>query len=962
VRVDRDQPATGPIALPPELIAEILEEHFGLRADNVQPLGGEVDQNSLVSCTDGRSVVVKLAPPGTDLEQLRWQHQLLAGLPVGPDVPPVPAVVAALDGNDVATIAHGGVQRLLRVQTWLPGRTLAELNHHSPELLHEWGRVAAQLVIALPDDAPTGVLPATHHWDVLRAPQAIEANLGAVHDARAVSHVQRILRWFADIVGPSAAELPRQVVHQDLNDFNVLAQSDDIGRFHISGVLDFGDALYTARVSEVAIAVAYAMLRKRDPLVAAAEVARGYCELVPLDDVELRVLYPIAAARLCVNAVTWTAREPVNGDYARARMQHTWPAIAELAQLPPALAEGWLRDAIGDRRTTPAQRVTRSLQGIALAPALDPAPRNEAAIGRHLQRRDGRLTRRQTDAGVPKTVHLGVDWYPLTPVELSTPLGGVIESSDSTAVLVRHPLPSSPTFWSRWTGLTTHHTAGDIVAAGTSIGHVTADPEQLAAPVRVCLFADIEAADLAPADFVSVPSVAAWRSICPDPRAFLGLTESADEPAEPTAVALARARDAHFAASQRHYYDRPARFVGSADVWLYDDSGLAYLDAINNVTHVGHANAAVCAAADRQMRRLNTNSRFMYDGIADYAERLTALLPDPLDVVFLVCTGSEANDLALRIARQVTGREHVLVIDGAYHGNTTAVTGISPNRYNGPGGAGAPPTTHEVEQPNRYRGRYGYADSDAGAKYAASVAAETARLVTTGTPPAAFIAESLLGTAGTIVHPDGYLATAFAAVRAAGGLCISDEVQVGFGRLGSAFWGFQTQGVVPDIVTMGKPIGNGYPLAAVVTTREIADQFDSGMKYFNTFGGNPVSCAVGMAVLDELHDRSLPAAAADVGDYFRRFLLGLQQRHELIGDVRGFGLYLGIELVTDRVTKTPAGAHAQYISERMKDEGVLVYPTGAMNNVLKIKPPMTFTREHVDVFTEVLEGVLATDW
>lgn len=962
MRVDRDQPAIGPATLPPDLIAEILEKHFGLRADTLQPLGGEVDQNSLVLCADGRRVVVKVAPAGADPDQLRWQHRLLAGLPAGPDVPPVPAVVATLDGNDVATVGAAGAQRLMRVQTWLPGRTLAELNHHSPELLREWGRAAAQLVIALPDDAPAGVLPTTHHWDVLRAPQAIEANLGAVHDARAVSHVQRILRWFDDIVGPSSADLPRQVVHQDLNDFNVLAQADAGGRFHISGVLDFGDALYNARVSEVAIAVAYAMLRKRDPLVAAAEVVRGYCELVPLDDAELRVLYPIAAARLCVNAVTWTAREPVNGDYARARMQHTWPAIAELAQLPPALAEGWLRAAIGDRRTTPAQRITQSLQGIDLAPALDPVPRNEAAFGRHLHRRDRRRARRQTVAGAPTTVHLGVDCYPATSVEVSTPLGGVIESSAPTAVLIRHPMPSSPAFWSRWVGLATHHAVGDVVSAGAGIGRITADPGQSADPLRVCLFADAEAAELAPADYICAPSVAAWRSLCPDPREFLGLGPVADDPPEPDAVSLSRARGTHFAASQRYYYDRPARFVGSADVWLYDDSGLAYLDAINNVTHVGHANAAVCDAADRQMRRLNTNSRFMYDGIADYAERLTALLPDPLEVVFLVCTGSEANDLALRIARQVTGRDHLLVIDGAYHGNTTAVTGISPNRYKGPGGAGAPPTTHEVEQPNRYRGRFGYADSGAGAKYAASVAAETARLVSSGKPPAAFIAESLLGTAGTIVHPDGYLATGFAAVRAAGGMCISDEVQVGFGRLGSDFWGFQTQGVVPDIVTMGKPIGNGYPLAAVVTTREIADEFDSGMKYFNTFGGNPVACAVGMAVLDELRDRGLQAAAADVGAYFRQSLLGLQQRHELIGDVRGFGLYLGIELVTDRVTKAPAGAHAQYISERMKDEGVLVYPTGAMNNVLKIKPPMTFTREHVDVFIEVLEGILATDW
>ena len=243
-------------------------------------------------------------------------------------------------------------------------------------------------------------------------------------------------------------------------------------------------------------------------------------------------------------------------------------------------------------------------------------------------------------------------------------------------------------------------------------------------------------------------------------------------------------------------------------------------------------------------------------------------------MVFLVCTGSEANDLALRIARQVTGRTDVMVIDGAYHGNTAAVMGISPNRYKGPGGRGAPPTTHEVVRPDRYRGPFGADDPEAGRKYAAEVATVAQRLLDEGRPPAAFIAESLMGTAGNIVFPDGYLRGAFEATRAVGGLCISDEVQVGVGRLGSHFWGFQVQGVVPDIVTMGKPLGNGHPIAAVVTTREIADAFDDGVKYFNTFGGNPVSCAIGTTVLDIVQGDGLQDRAAEVGEYFLRSLRG----------------------------------------------------------------------------------------
>jgi 4-aminobutyrate aminotransferase-like enzyme len=230
------------------------------------------------------------------------------------------------------------------------------------------------------------------------------------------------------------------------------------------------------------------------------------------------------------------------------------------------------------------------------------------------------------------------------------------------------------------------------------------------------------------------------------------------------------------------------------------------------------------------------------------------------------------------------------------------------------------------------------------------------------TPPAAFIAESALGTAGSVFYPDGYLAEAFAAVRAAGGLCISDEVQVGFGRFGDVFWGFESQGVVPDIVTMGKPIGNGHPMAAVVTTREIADAFDAGMRYFNTFGGNPVSCAVGMAVLDEIEEAGLQRHAAETGRYLKDALAALAAKHELVGDVRGHGMYLGVELVRDRDTKEPATAEALHLCELMKDEGVLVYPTGPDNSVLKIKPPLPFTAADADLFTAALDDVLGRDW
>jgi len=418
-------------------------------------------------------------------------------------------------------------------------------------------------------------------------------------------------------------------------------------------------------------------------------------------------------------------------------------------------------------------------------------------------------------------------------------------------------------------------------------------------------------------------------------------------------------RDRRLARSQRAYFTNPPAFVRAKGVWMYDEYGNCYLDTINNVTHVGHSHPRIARAAFGQLSRLNTNSRFLYPGLAEYADRLVATLPHPLEVVFFVCTGSEANDLALRISRQVTGRRDVVILDGAYHGNTTAVMEISPNRYKGSGGRGKPSTTHELETPNRYRGSYGYDHPTAGQEYARDADAIIRELSQSDRHPAAFIAESLMGTAGNIVLPDGYLKGVFASARQQGALCIADEVQVGAGRFGTHFWGFEDQGVVPDIVTMGKPIGNGHPMAAVVTSREVAQEFDDGVKYFNTFAGNPVSCAIGLEVLNVIREEDLQENALVVGQYLITGLRQLMDRHPLIGDVRGKGLYIGIELVRDRVSREPARSEAYAVTEALLRAGVVSYPTGQYDNVLKIKPPLVFRSSHADIFIDALDHALS---
>ncbi|MFN8458044.1 MAG: aminotransferase class III-fold pyridoxal phosphate-dependent enzyme [Anaerolineae bacterium] len=409
-------------------------------------------------------------------------------------------------------------------------------------------------------------------------------------------------------------------------------------------------------------------------------------------------------------------------------------------------------------------------------------------------------------------------------------------------------------------------------------------------------------------------------------------------------------------------YRQPLKIVRGYRQYLYNEEGQPYLDAVNNVPHVGHNHPWVVKAGQEQMAVLNTNTRYLHESLVRYAERLTATLPEPLRVCYFVCSGSEANELALRLARTHTSQKDTIVVDVGYHGNTTSLIEISPYKHDGPGGAGAPPYVHNTPMPDVYRGAYQKNDPQAGAKYTQAVATAIERIQASGKNVAAFICESILSCGGQVVLPEGYLREVYRHVRAAGGVCIADEVQVGLGRVGTHFWAFETQGVVPDIVTVGKPIGNGHPLAAVITTPQIAASFNNGMEYFNTFGGNPVSCAIGMAVLDVIEAEGLQAHALKVGRYMLKSLQQLMDRHPIVGDVRGLGLFIGIELVLDRETLEPAGEQASYISNRMRDHGILVSTDGPFHNVLKIKPPLVFNEANADFFVATLDKILHEDF
>jgi 4-aminobutyrate aminotransferase-like enzyme/Ser/Thr protein kinase RdoA (MazF antagonist) len=793
----------------------------------------------------------------------------------------------------------------------------------------------------------------------------------------------------------------------------------------VSGIIDFGDMVHSYMAVEAATGAAYAMMGKGDPLAAALPVISGYHEVWPLTEIEIESLYDFIAMRLCLSVVISAEQKTQEPDntYLIISEKPAWELLRKWRDVHPRFAHCSFREACGlspclrtdavvswlkshpekigpvvraDWQKTPPVVFDLSVGSPELSYLSEPcdmegfsrllfgrieATGSAIGIGRYDEARrfyTGDIFKAGGDDSPEwRTIHIGIDLYIEPGTSVLCPLDGVVHSlQDNRApldygptVILEHAVSDKIKFWSLYGHLSRDSLAGlspgRAVIRGQEIGRIGHLRENGGWPPHLHFQIITDMLDKN-GDYpgVAAPSQrGVWLHLCPDPNLILQIPERYFHSSKKVreAAEIVRLRREYLGPTLSISYKRPLKIVRAFRQFLYDDHGQAYLDAVNNVPHVGHCHPRVVRAVHEQMALLNTNTRYLHDNIIEYAMRLAETLPEPLRVFFFVSSGSEANDLALRLAWTHTGRRDLIVVDGAYHGNSSSLIEISPYKFDGPGGRGAPPHVHKVPTPDIYRGRYRASDRAAGLKYAKDVGAAIQKIRKQGREVAAFICESLMGCAGQIVYPDGYLQAAFAHVRRAGGVCIADEVQVGFGRVGTHFWGFETQGEVPDILTLGKPMGNGHPLGAVVTTPEIAASFDTGMEYFSTFGGNPVSCAVGLAVLDIIRDEKLQENAREVGAHLKAGLIGLKSRHPLIGDVRGLGLFLGVELVLDQEILTPATAEAALVAERMREKGVLVSTDGPFRNVLKIKPPLCFTRENADFLVETLDRILSED-
>lgn len=1000
---------------PPEIseveAAALARTVFGVEG-TARALGSNQDRNFVIDRMDAAPLLLKIANPGTTAAELEAQSRAARLIAERTPVR-VPSAHPFADGTSVREVALAGASAPARLLDFVPGATLSGSRHLSRAAIGAIGRLAASVDRALADFADAGA-DRVSQWDLRHAAAALHELLPSVADGALRRRLHAAAQVAGASVAPHAAALPMQVVHGDLTDDNVVTADSATGI--PDGVIDLGDLNRTWRVGELAITVSSLLHHDGVAVPDALAAVTAYHGLLPLDDAELEALWPLVvlrAAVLVASAHHVLRTDPGNA-YAAENLAHEQAIFDAATSLPLPVATALVRRAAGgtpaalalpahgpllsgiDRAEVAVLDLSATSpllhEGRWLADGMESALAAEALAGgaRLVATRFGepRLTRSRPGQGEPCNAVLGVELAAQQEVELIAPWAGVLTVDADGAVTLAAdgvrlriapaaaPSPAAPPAANpavtpdaapvapptrALTQAETPSAAPEAADSPTSLNACHLDGAEVEAGQSLGSFAgtvQVTVDDGTELPVAVAPSLlAAWRTVAADPTALLPIDA---QPADrPDPAALLAQRQAHYAEVQEHYFADPPVMVRGWREHLVDADGRVYLDALNNVTSIGHAHPRLVEAVAEQWRLLNTNSRFHYPAVAQFADRLAALLPEGLDQVFLVNSGSEAVDLALRLAQAHTGRRDILAVREAYHGWTYLTDAVSTSVADNPNAlATRPAWVHTVDAPNGFRGPH----ADDPARYAADAVAVVERLAAAGTAPAAFLAESLYGNAGGIALPDRYLEAVYEAVRRHGGVAVADEVQVGYGRLGHWLWGFEQQGVVPDIVAVAKAMGNGHPLGAVITTAEIAASYRTQGYFFSSAGGSPVSSAVGVAVLDVIRDEQLQRNAAEVGDYLKARLQELGTRHPILGTVHGSGFYLGPEFVRDPVTLEPATEETAAICERMRRLGVMIQPTGDHQNVLKIKPPMVFTRASADQFVAALDRVLSTGW
>jgi len=977
----------------PVQVEEFVKHHFGIDGSAIR-LVGERDLNFRVNSPIGDFIFKVHQSTERDLIVLQ-NELLLTCSTIDSLLEPIP--IKSVDGAFVIDIDSERIGRLL---TWIDGDLMSAGHSLSPELLSSLGHAVAVLDAHLEQESTDErftLVSRPFGWNVIQTEQLM-SSISLVSDEHVRDQVARIISDATNFILPSLAGLNTQLIHNDANDNNIVVRD---GR--VVSLIDFGDVIAAPRICGLAVAATYALDDSADPIRGILDVVRGYHTTHALTSDELSLLFPLIKLRIATSilmAAIQSAGQPHN-DYLNISQEKFRALLNTLVTTDPDLTLFRFRAVCG-YEANPQSREVRQwlLSGNApIADVVMPPFRDAkklwldwSAANENIARSTEQIVALMDDEGADvaighycenrsvyqgeafdirsdnsRTVHLGVDLFAPAGTPVYAGHDGTVEYFNDNnvyldygpVIILRHATNTGVPFWPLYGHLSRPSLEGlhigKIVKAGDQIATMGEEHENVGWPphTHFQLLTSLCGMGLDVYGVAPLNELPVWRSISPNPNLILKIAEGTDAHAHLRQHTLENERSVAMSRALSLNFNAPLEIVSGKGAYLYDNSGRSYLDLVNNVAHVGHSHPRVVRAGQDQMAILNTNTRYINQNAIEYARALASTFPDPLSVVFFVNSGSEANDLALRLAQAHTRAKGMLVLDHAYHGHLSSIIDISPYKFARKGGAGRPDHVRVVPLPDSYKGVH--RGPDAGARYADEFRSVLGDL---DQPLCAFINESIVSTAGQVTLAEGFLPEAYRMTRAAGGVCIADEVQIGMGRVGTHFWGFELHGVVPDIVTIGKPIGNGHPLAAVVTTPEIADSFLNGMEYFNTFGGNPVSAAIGQAVLDVVQDQDLQANAQRIGTYLMDSVRELAKTHEYIGDVRGSGLFIGVEFVKSRSSQEPATQFTSDLMEFARERGVFLSCDGPANNVLKIKPPMVINHTDVNLLLSVLDDGL----
>ena len=990
----------------------ILEQQWGIKAE-LSSLDGEFDLNILVKANSNKNYVLKVMRSGCLQDFVDMQIKALNHLKLSEPELPFPEVVATLSRqNFLECKDEFGKISLLWLIKKLPGHKYVDHGYKSLNLINQLGGMIAKCDVAL-KSFEHEFLHRDLKWNLSDATW-VEDHLDLIEDSSRKCILENIIKDYKSIL-PLLKKQPFQPIHGDINDHNTLVSSNLNIKARISGILDLGDMCFAPRVCEVAIAGAYIVLDHEKPEVALATLIEGYNSILQLDTRELDLIWPLLCMRLAVSVINSTlmSKDDPDDPYITVSQEPAWRFLERKFKHPKFMAAR-LRSICGKPVVDGADRVLAYLNekrgsffpifdrdltsipmgSLSVENSLWPKnpfflpPEEAVRVGEEIEHKDAfwmgyynepRLIYVEPafrngpwKASDRRTVHLAIDIFAPTSTRVYSPLDGRVAVAENRVgyldyggvIILEHKTPGDDVFYTLYGHLNPEFMerikVGDTIDAGTFFCHL-GDEKMNGGWAPHLHFQLALMTEGIEADWPGVgdpDEMYLWHGICPNPAALLNLPDKMAHYSPSNKKEILSERREHFGRNLSITYEDPVMLVRGWKHHMFDEWARPYLDAYNNVPHVGHAHPRIQRIVSNQMGRINTNTRYLHQAQTAFAKKILSKFPSKLDTCFFVNSGSEANELALRLVRAHTGLKGIVTLDHGYYGNTTGAVDMSAYKFNAEGGVGQADWVELIDLPDDYRGRFKRDDLKRGKKFADLVNSAISNLMSKQIGLAGFVAETFPSVAGQIIPPEGYLKNIYQHIREAGGLCVADEVQTGLGRLGEYYFGFEQQEVEPDIVVLGKPIGNGHPIGVVITSKEIAASFAKGPEFFSTFGGSTLSCLIGREVLEIIDEEHLQRNASIMGKKLLTGLKEMQNKFPQIGDVRGMGLFCGVDLVKDRDSHEEDHELCSYIKNRMRDYRILMGSEGPKDNILKIRPPLSIDEEGIDMILFHLEKIL----